>query len=217
MGLQKLEITTKKGNEKFIFDGKELLLDVFSFWQWSSSDLLGNTLRGILAEFIVASSLGYLNKPRQEWDAYDIKTPEGIKVEVKSSAYIQTWSQKDYSKITFGIAKKKAWDAETNETSAEKKRHADIYVFCVLAHKNKATINPLDLCQWDFYVIPRKVLDTHCGEQKNIGLSKLMKLPLIVKTEYDELKNVIKDMAHNDFLVPTAPAWECIPRRSSVK
>jgi len=47
---------------------------------------VGNVLRGVLAEFIVASDLGCISDVRQEWDAYDIETLDGIKVEVKSIA-----------------------------------------------------------------------------------------------------------------------------------
>lgn len=29
---------------------------------------------------------------RREWDAYDLVTPTGTTLEVKSSAYVQTWT-----------------------------------------------------------------------------------------------------------------------------
>ena len=47
-------------------------------------------------DVIVASDLGCTDGVRQEWDAYDIETPDGIKVEVKSGAYLQSWSQKKH-------------------------------------------------------------------------------------------------------------------------
>ncbi|MDM8523410.1 hypothetical protein QUF80_08570 [Desulfococcaceae bacterium HSG8] len=37
--------------------------------------------------------------------AYDLETHDGIKIEIKSAAYVQSWHQKDYSKITFRIPK----------------------------------------------------------------------------------------------------------------
>ena len=103
----------KHGSECLHTGGEKLPYDMFSFWQWSSSDLLGNTMRGVLAEYIVATALNALGeRPRQEWVAYDILTPEGIKVEVKSSAYLQTWSQKKLSAVLFRIAPTKGWDPE---------------------------------------------------------------------------------------------------------
>lgn len=47
---------------------------------------------GMLAEFLVAEALGAATRPRSEWDAYDVVTPDGIRVEVKSSAYVQAWA-----------------------------------------------------------------------------------------------------------------------------
>src|ERR687892_610483 len=89
------------GNEPFHIDGDALHLNVLSFWQWSSSDLVGNALRGKLAEFIVASAVDSVEGVRREWDAVDIRTSDGVRVEVKSSAYLQSWSQKKHSVIQF--------------------------------------------------------------------------------------------------------------------
>lgn len=50
-------ITAKRlnGNERFHLDGKELPMlkaSVKEFWSWSYSDILNNTTRGVLAEFL---------------------------------------------------------------------------------------------------------------------------------------------------------------------
>ena len=173
--LQAVKATKKTGKEPFVFDGNELPLNVLSFWQWSSSELLGNALRGVLAEFIVASTIDVLEQPREEWDAYDLITKSGLKIEIKSSAYLQSWNQTELSKIIFGIQPTVLWD-ENNKRSKDAKRQADVYVFCVLAHKDKGTVNPLDLSQWDFYVLDTKVLNDKVPKQKTITLSSLLKL-----------------------------------------
>jgi hypothetical protein len=49
-------------------------------------------------------------------------------------------------------------------------------VFCLLAHKDKTTVNPLDLSQWEFYVLNTKVLNDKVPLQKTISLSSLLKL-----------------------------------------
>ena len=56
------------------------------FWEWAYDDLLTNTTRGVLAEYIVATALGVADTKRREWDQYDLKTADGDGVEVKSSA-----------------------------------------------------------------------------------------------------------------------------------
>ncbi len=181
----------KTGEESFVFNNKELPINVLSFWQWSTSELLGNALRGILAEFIVASTIDALDSPREEWDAYDLITKDGLKIEVKSSAYLQSWKQKELSKISFGIQPTVVWDednqwTDNNTRSSYAKRQADIYVFCLLAHKDKSTVNPLDLSQWEFYVLDTKILNNKVPLQKTIGLSSLLRLKP-VKVDYVKL------------------------------
>ncbi len=188
--LEAVKTIMKTGKEPFIFNGENLPINVLSFWQWSTSELLGNALRGILAEFIVASTMDVLNSPREEWDAYDLITKNGLKIEVKSSAYLQSWKQKELSKISFGIQPTVTWD-ENNERTSESKRQADVYVFCLLAHKDKDTVNPLDLSQWEFYVLDTKVLNDKVPLQKKITLSSLLKLNP-VKARYDELTELLK-------------------------
>jgi hypothetical protein len=163
--------------------------NILSFWQWSSSELLGNALRGVLAEFIVASAIDVLEKPREEWDAYDLVTKEGLKIEIKSSSYLQSWRQDKLSKVIFGIQPTLVWE-DMNKRSKQPQRQADIYVFCVLSHKDKSTVNPINLNQWDFYILDTEILNAKVPNQKTITLSSLLKLNP-VKVKYSELKNEI--------------------------
>ena len=52
----------------------------------------------------------------------------------------------------------------------------EVYVFCLLAHRDKVTVDPLDLDQWRFFVLPRATLDRELGEQKTLSLSTLLRL-----------------------------------------
>ena len=72
-----------------------------------------------------------------------LETGDGIKIEVKSAAYVQSWKQKRLSRLVFGIAPTLAWDPLTDEFDKEKRSNSDVYVFCVLAHKDQETIDPL--------------------------------------------------------------------------
>ncbi len=164
------------GEETFILNGLCTGDRVIDFWQWVSSDLMSNATRGILAEFIVSRALGLTPETRAEWDAFDLQTTSGAKVEVKSSAYVQSWFQESPSKINFGIAKTRTWSPETNKLDTAACRQADVYVFCLLAHTDQTTINPLDMNQWEFYVLPTSVLNKQKGDAKIISLSALKKL-----------------------------------------
>lgn len=130
----------------------------------------------MLAEYIVAQALGGVAKLRTEWDAYDLKTDTELKIEVKSSAYLQTWEQKRHSTIRFDIGMKKGWDAETNVSALERARAADVYVFCVFATQERAAADPLDLSQWFFMVCSTRRLSQQFDTQKTVGLAGLERL-----------------------------------------
>ena len=95
-------LVRKTGEEEFKENGVAIA-KLSEYWQWSASDLLGNTERGRLAEYIVATAVGVAGGVRSGWEPYDVETLLGTRVEVKASAYVQTWGQKTLSKIIFGI------------------------------------------------------------------------------------------------------------------
>lgn len=53
------------GNEKFTLFGNELEMTVSDFWSWAYSDLLNNTSRGVLAEYLVKSSFNFTSPPEK--------------------------------------------------------------------------------------------------------------------------------------------------------
>jgi hypothetical protein len=172
--LDRIPTQRRTGAERFTDGPTDLGFDLLGFWQWSASDLVENTVRGVLAEYLVAKALGVdVSGPRDGWAPYDLSTPEGVKVEVKSSAYLQSWRQTRLSTPTFRIPRTTAWDSDTDSGENGPKRQADVYVFAVLAHRDKATLNPLDLPQWDFYVLPTSLLDQRAQSQLTISLSSL--------------------------------------------
>lgn len=189
--LNKIVVIPKSGEEQFSLNGKRQDFKLSEFWSWSQSDLLNNTLRGVLAEFIVKKALSIDSQVKIEWNAYDLETKEGIKLEIKSSAYLQSWKQDQFSKISFDISPTNGWDAKTNTYSNIVKRQSDYYIFCLLHHQEKETVNPLALEQWTFYILKTSILDEKKKEQKRISLGSLLKLS--PKTcNFDELRNWIK-------------------------
>lgn len=185
-----LLVKPKTGDERFQYNGAALDSSVLDFWRWSTSDLLSNATRGRLGEFIVAMSLGLAHGVRNEWDPYDLETQNGVKLEVKTSAYLQAWRQERPSKIIFGIAPTYRWDDATAKYDATQMRQADVYVFCLLAHTDQATVDPLDLDQWRFWVLPTQVLNEKAPTQKSITLSTLERLGA-TKSSFGDLAHVI--------------------------
>lgn len=189
--LNQIKVEPKTGNEELTVNGNQTGYKLLDFWRWSVSDLISNATRGRFAEFIVATALGISTDGlREEWEAWDLTTKSSIKIEVKSSAYIQSWGQRKLSAITFSIRKASSWESETTIKRGEAKRHADLYVFCHLKHKDQNTIDPLKMEQWDFYVVPTFKLDSKLNNQKTIRLSSLRELASPIG--YNELKSAVQ-------------------------
>ena len=182
--LEAIKAVSKTGSEIFTFDSQSIGYSLLDFWQWSVSDLISNATRGKLAEFIVGTAVEMNpKKVRNEWDFFDIKTDNGIKIEVKSASYIQSWEQKNFSNITFSIKKSK------KTCTSDAKRYADVYVFCLLKIKDQRRIDPLKLEQWEFYVLPTCEIDNYTRSQSSITLNSLKKITKSVS--YDKLKTEV--------------------------
>lgn len=179
------------GNEPFTLHGSDTSIILQDFWRWAYSDLLNNTHRGVLAEFLVHSALGTKDVARADWLPFDLTSPSGLRIEVKSSAYLQAWTPEDvFSQIIFDISKKLAWDGATYASKAM--RNNDLYVFCVFTARTR-DVSILDLDYWDFYVLPTSVLNERVPEQKKISLSSLLKLEPI-KTDFSGLPAAVESL-----------------------
>lgn len=167
----------RTGHEQFRDGAIDLGFEVADFWGWSVSDLVSNATRGRLAEYIIARALGISTAGvRNEWAAFDLITPSGIKLEVKSAAYLQAWFQRQLSPITFSTRRSRAWDPETGVMGAELTHQADLYVFALLAHQDKSSVDPLDVSQWAFFVVPTTTLQARTRSQHSITLKSLERL-----------------------------------------
>ena len=131
--------------------------------------------------------------------AFDVRTKSGHKVEVKSAAYAQSWPQCKPSKISFDIASRsESWDPETNTYCRfnSPKRIANVYVFCLLGQPDDPCPDPIDLDQWEFYVLAKETLDQERRSQKTIALNPLKSLVQQATgrctTPYGELPRVIE-------------------------
>ena len=71
-----------------------------------------------------------------------------------------------------------AWDADSNTFASRdnRRRQADVYIFALLAHRTKETLNPLDVSQWDFFLLDTAILNQHARKQRRISLERLVAL-----------------------------------------
>lgn len=145
---------------------------VSDFWSYAMSDLRMNNVRGYLAEFLVAKAVGATGQ-RIEWDAYDVLSPEQIRIEVKTSGYMQSWRQRGPSRISFTVKRAHTWTPEEGE-STEKSLNADVYVFALQSAGDHDSYDPLDVNQWQFYVASLELLES--AGKETFSLAALQQL-----------------------------------------
>lgn len=102
MELIPITLTRKTGHEHFTLLNTDVGFSLSDYWSQAHSDLISNTERGKIAEFIVASALDIAEKPSNVQDSFDLLY-KGKGIEVKPSAYVQSWRQKKESYISFSV------------------------------------------------------------------------------------------------------------------
>ena len=109
-----IRCTPKTGGEPILCEGRKIAC-VQDYWRWAHSELNSNAERGKFAEYLVSLALDCADGTSEEWGAYDILwEAEQVKVEVKTSAYLQVWGQKALSIPTFSTRPSRAWNPEDN-------------------------------------------------------------------------------------------------------
>ena len=182
-------------SEKFIgLEGS-----VSDFWRWALSDWQNAGVRSQLAEYYVRRALGLAKEQAPEWEYVDIHMHNGTKIEVKSASLIQP-PKKELTRPGFDIKiREMVWINERENTASEiqqlakkenaqwlpekgggwlksepPRRWADCYVFCVENSSDLDAYNPLDISQWDFYVLATHTINTLFGNQKTVSLNRFI-------------------------------------------
>ena len=99
-----------------------------AFLSWAFGDTLDNALRAVIAEFIVHQAVGGTAQHRINWAALDVTTPDGTKIEVKSSGLVHSWTSDNPSPPTYDISKKDPWLADENRYLGRVCRYSDVWV-----------------------------------------------------------------------------------------
>jgi hypothetical protein len=172
---------------------------VLAFWQWAFSNLCANNIRGIFAEWLVARLL-LLPQPqplRDSWTEWDLTTPEGVTIEVKTSAYIQTWSQTRLSKVVFRGLKGRRLNIATNQYASVATFNADLYVFCMHIERDATVWNALNLCQWRFYLLRHETVARLNYQSVSLATLAIHSQELNASTFREQAQAMIEDIAQS--------------------
>lgn len=180
------------GKEKFTFDGKDTGFDMLDFWRFQFSNIYN--LQEYIAEFLVAKALGINEAYNTEyWTLYDIPYREK-RIEVKQTSYYHPWNKdgKVSSQRYFGITKANSSYEDSSEENRYE-RYNDIYVFCLNTGNTKEESYPLNINNWEFYIVPTSFINEHCGDNKTISLSRIRNMGFVAK-RFDEIRAEIDDI-----------------------
>lgn len=186
------------GDETFSYGDATLDTTVKDFWAWSMSRLMGDGPRGDLAEFIVNTALGVDTAiPKKGWGECDI-VYNGLRIEIKCSTYLQAWKRPSLSKPVFSIAKTINCDIGEFEggyryigrDDSPPQRRSEIYIFCLFAATERELADPMKLDQWEFYIVPTKLINENLGDQRKISLQGIERLG-ISKCGYNDIKAIV--------------------------
>ena len=159
---------------------------VAEFWEWAFGDLCDDDIKGIYAEWVVTKILSIPSARRVSWANSDIITPEGVRIEIKSSAYWQSWKlvnedgslkQIDSAQLenigrsSIRFSGLMAKDATGLNGSSKTGYKSDLYIFCFQHEENPSRWNALNLDQWEFFVFKVQQLQKFAG--KSVSLKKL--------------------------------------------
>ena len=210
----KLEQVVLTGDEHFEFDGMPQPVLVSDFWAWAMSRLLMDGPRGDLAEFIVRMALEEnISIPKRGWGECDIVCKDGTRIEVKCSSYLQEWERSAPSRPVFSIAKTVNCDvAEVDgayryvgRDGSPAQRRSDIYVFCLFAHSDRETADPLKLDQWQFFVAATRKIDELLGDRKSASIPTLEKIGAARCNFYGIQREVNEIVQHIQQTLPPPP------------
>ena len=120
----------------------------------------------------------------------------GKRIEVKQTSYYHPWNetQKVSDQRIFSITKANS-NYENVEMENKYEWQNDIYVFCLNTGKTKAESNPLDVNNWEFYVVTTKTINKECGDNKTISLGRVIQIA--EKKKYSDLKEYIDELINN--------------------
>ncbi len=166
------------------------------FWKWAMADLCDDDVKGWFAEWLVLKLLGVESRRRVSWSNSDVVTESGVRVEVKASAYWQSWkvldefgkpmSERKYrdgpdSSVRFGGLRARDSSGVT-DMAKDRALKSELYVFAFQHERDIVKWNAMDLSQWEFYVLT-SVEVASIAPARSVSLTRLRSLQLPLSAE----------------------------------
>ena len=128
-----------------------------------SQPLIDNVYRGDYVETLILFALGEGWKQTPEWSSWDLERDDGIRVEVKQSAALQSWHRSTGIKKpcpSFDIAPRAGYYTDSSDAAVwvgidpeepDFLRAADLYIFAWHPENNPDIADHRRAEQWEFF------------------------------------------------------------------
>ncbi|MCX4287292.1 MAG: hypothetical protein OSJ68_08430, partial [Clostridia bacterium] len=93
------------------------------------------------------------------------------------------------------LSKHLVFSISTHKHNAEIKRHAELYIFCLIHCKDENTCNPMDMSQWTFYILPTAELEK-ISNKSSLSFRTLISLNPTIAS-YKSLKQGVDEVCKN--------------------
>ena len=144
--------------------------NVEEYWAWAHGNLANNVERGLVAEYLVRHALELRDGPRDHWEVETDLTVEGRTIQVKSTAFLQSWEQSRESQAQFQLKRDKL--------------NCDLFIFAVWwpqgGVRPVVPVSIIDVGQWWFYLVTgdklQKALDDKGSSEAKTASVSLKRL-----------------------------------------
>ncbi len=183
-------------DSKFHIDGKPAIINgknskILDFWQTMFSRLESNTLRGKVGEYIVSWALSVDNRPQDPWQAFDLLSPNGKRIEVKTTSFVQDWEHGEENRTPKFVIKPTRNYTSDKGLAKDTSYNADIYVLCYYSWLDKKTTDVTNLNHWKFWVFSLKELLNIFDGHHSITVKKLESLGHRPVSAFDLGKSIL--------------------------
>jgi len=160
------------------------------FWTWAFSDLAGERTLDTLSEFVVGLALENLERARS--GSAMPMTYLGKRIEIRAAGWNGNLDEWSLNNIRFDISPEFAREKEGKETGSWR-RQAECYVFCLYMQAGSNQGGPLNVGNWEFYVVERESLDERLGPKRRVKLMEVcrMTMPLCHEHLRDAVRSAV--------------------------
>lgn len=145
------------------------------FWSWAFSDLLDHDVRAAFAQFVVCLGLDRTALPRVSWTGGDLPY-RGRSLRVVHLGHVAAWDVDAPATVWQGAEGERDphWSRQRDavvELGGE--GAADCWIVSHDPRRDPRALDPLDVAEWEFFVLPHHAVELEAGPERVLALRRM--------------------------------------------